>query len=139
MSQFNANGSEGFQRRPNLEGYHMSGKRLASPLFIIVLDEILVARDIEMVVSELRPDVRVLVARTLAEAEAEVPEGRVAALFVQQEAVRLPASPIGQRLARDGGRIVLVGQEPDKAENGTSVVRLPFALNDVEALVAGIE
>jgi hypothetical protein len=137
MSQFNADASEVFQRRSNLEGDRMSDEGKSTPLFIIVLDEILVARDIEMLIGELWPDARVLVARTLIEAEAEAPEGRLVAVFVQREAAQLPATALGQRLARDGGRLVRVGWEGDVVEDGVSILRLPFELKDVEALLAG--
>jgi hypothetical protein len=107
-----------------------------SPIYIIILDEVLVARDIEFTIGDVRPDATVVVARTNEDGEAILPLGRVEAAFVQRDAARFLASAIGQRVSGDGGRLVLVGQEPSAATDGVLVLPYPFAREDVAALLA---
>jgi hypothetical protein len=113
-----------------------AGNMPAPPIFILILDEVLVARDIELIIGDVRSDAKVVVARTLEDGAAIVPPGRVEAAFVQRDAARFLASAIGRRVSGDGGRVVLVGQEPSEAMDGVSVLPFPFARDDVAALLA---
>ena len=104
-----------------------------APLFIVSVDEILVACDIELSIAELHPSARIIVARTLDEVADLLPEaGRVEAAFVQSDAQRFLASRLGQRLAADGGRLVLVGQDTASATMALCLPQ-PFSHMDVEA------
>jgi hypothetical protein len=105
------------------------------PIFVVVLDEVLVARDIELIIGDVRPDARIVVARTLVDAETKLPEGRIEAAFVQRDAVRFFASALGNRVACDGGRLILVEQVLQAAVDRVSVLSFPFSREDVEQLV----
>ena len=109
-----------------------------SPIFVVVLDEVLVATDIELIIGDLRPDARIVVARSVERAADDTPDGRIEAAFVQGDATRFLASTIGQRVARDGGQVILVGREPSEATEGVSVLPFPFVRDDVAALLAGV-
>ncbi len=108
----------------------------AAPIFIVILDEVLVAQDIELIIGDVRPDAKVVRARTLEDGIAIVPAGRVEAAFVQRDAARFLASAIGRRVAGDGGQLVLVGHEPALAAKGVAVLPFPFARENVTALLA---
>jgi hypothetical protein len=117
------------------KGNIMQNSGTMPPIFVIVLDEVVVARDIELIIGDVRPDARIVVARTLSDAETHLPYGRIEAAFVQRDAVRFFASALGDRVAKDGGRLVLVEQVFDAATDGVSVLSFPFSREDVELLV----
>lgn len=104
-------------------------------VFIVILDEVLVAKDIAMIIDDLRPGSRVVIARTLAEAADTAPDGRIEAAFVQRDVQHFADSAIGRRVARDGARVVLVGHEPSAAVDGVSVLPFPFAAETVASLL----
>ena len=105
-------------------------------LFIVSVDEILVARDIEMSIAELFPKARIIVGRTLSEVASQVPQAvQVVSAFVQCDPALFLASSAGQRLVEDGGRLVLVGQD---AAPGVQTLPQPFTHNDVEAALAAL-
>jgi ABC-type amino acid transport substrate-binding protein len=108
-------------------------------LFVVVLPEILVGRDIEMIIRDACPDAQVLVTPNLRDAEKALPEGRIRAVFVQSEAAAILASSFGQRVANDRGLVVLVGQEelPELPE-GWKALPFPFAGRDVAKLLSGV-
>jgi hypothetical protein len=108
----------------------------APPFYIVVLDEVLVARDIELMIRDLRPDAVVIVAQSLEAAAADLPDAPIKAAFLQGDAQRIHASVVGQRLLRDGVRTVMVGREVDEAAEGVSVLPFPFSQADVAALLA---
>jgi hypothetical protein len=96
-------------------------------IFVIVVREALVARDIEMAIRDWRPDARVVVAFDLPDAAAAVPMGRIDTLFVQVDASTVVASDLGQRVALDGGTTVLVGPDADDVvPEGWSALPFPF-------------
>ena len=109
------------------------------PVFVVVLREWLVARDIEMIIRGIATEARVILARTLDEALAAIPPGRIKAAFVQADAHDFARSDLGLRVAKDGGRTVLVGVDPVKGlPEGWAELPFPFAEQDVSALlVAG--
>jgi hypothetical protein len=107
------------------------------PLYIVVMEEVLVARDIEMMIRDLRPDATVIVAQSLGAVEAELPDTNITAAFLQADPPRILVSAVGQRLLRDGGQTILVGHEPGEAAEGALVLPFPFARGDVVALLAG--
>jgi hypothetical protein len=106
------------------------------PVFVVVLRELLVARDIEMIIRSIAAEARVILARTLDEALAATPPGPIKAAFVQAEAEDFAQSSLGRRVATDGGRTVLVGGEPRKTlPAGWAELPFPFAERDVSALL----
>jgi hypothetical protein len=106
------------------------------PIFIVIIDEVLVARDIEMIIDETAPDAAVVVARTVNDPDVVVPEGRIVAAFVQGDMARFIASAIGARVLMDGAKLVLVGQEPATTTQDLVVLPYPFAADDVADLVS---
>ena len=109
------------------------------PLFIVCVDEILVAHDIDMSIADLHPDAHIIVARTLAEVAAQLPqEGRVEAAFVQCDATRFLASGAGQRLVADGGHLVLVGQDADTENPGVQILPQPFDHANIQGVLADL-
>jgi hypothetical protein len=107
------------------------------PVFVVVLREFLVARDIEMIIRNIVAEARVILARTLDEAVAAMPQGRIKAAFVQVEAGDFAQSELGRRVATDGGRTVLVGVDPGAGvPAGWTALAFPFAESDVSALLA---
>jgi hypothetical protein len=121
-----------------LEGSLMRNVEIREPrgLFVVVLREVLVGRDIEMIIRDACPDAQVLVAPNLRGAEEALPEGRIRAVFVQSDADAILASPVGKRVAKDRGLVVLVGQEELPAlPVGWTVLPFPFAGHDVAKLL----
>ncbi|TAG13245.1 MAG: hypothetical protein EAZ40_14970 [Rhodobacterales bacterium] len=111
--------------------------RSSDPLFVVVLREFLVARDIEMIIRGMAAEARIILARTLDEAIAAMPQGRIRAAFVQIDPQDFARSSLGQRVETDGGRPVLVGVEPgDRVPKGWAELPFPFAESDVAALLA---
>lgn len=110
----------------------------APSIFIVILDAVLVARDVEMTIYALRPDARVVVARTTAEAEAFLGEGPIEAAIVQSDAPAFMGSSLRRRLAADGGLVVLVGHDSHTVGDGVALLPLPFTQEDVEIVVAGL-
>jgi hypothetical protein len=108
-----------------------------NPVFVVVVQEILVARDIEMIIRGVVPGALVLLAPGLEMAAESLPPGRIDAAFVQTDPQDLARSALGQRVAADGGRLVLVGIEPDiRAPEGWARLPFPFSESDVSALLA---
>ena len=106
-------------------------------VFVLVLREFLVARDIEMIIRNLWAEALVILARTLDEAVAAMPTGRIMAAFVQMDAQAFAASDFSQRVASDGGQTVLVGLEPEDAlPQGWENLPFPFAERDVSDLLS---
>lgn len=107
------------------------------PVFVVVLREFLVARDIEMIIRDIVVEARVILARTLDEALAAMPQGRIKAAFVQVEAQDFAQSELCRRVATDGGRTVLVGtNEATGLPAGWVELPFPFAQSDVSAVLA---
>lgn len=108
-------------------------------LFVVVLREVLVGRDIEMIIRDSCPDAHVLVTPNLRDAEVALPEGRIRAVFVQSEAAAILASSVGQRVANDRGLVVLVGQDEIPAlPEGWKALPFPFAGHEVADLLHGV-
>lgn len=118
----------------------MQDNNASSPrrIFIVTLDDFLVARDIEMMIHDMRPEVQVVVARSFDDALFHAADARIETAFVQCDAARVLASPLGARVLRDGGHIVLVGQEPAEVSDGLSVLPFPFGQKDIALLFAGV-
>jgi ssDNA-binding replication factor A large subunit len=108
------------------------------PVFVLVLDEVLVATDIALIIGDSRPDARIVVARSIEKAADDTPHGRIEAAFVQCDAARFLASTIGRRVAGDGGRVILVGRELSEATTGVSALPFPFVREDVAAVLEGM-
>jgi hypothetical protein len=106
-------------------------------VFVVILREFLVARDIEMIIRDFCSDARVVLARTLDDAMAALPSGKIRAAFIQMDAKAFSDSEFSQRVASDGGRTVLVGLDVDEAvPKGWATLRFPFVEQDVSALLA---
>ncbi|MEO8242435.1 MAG: hypothetical protein ABI832_08975 [bacterium] len=103
-------------------------------IYVLVLREIVVAQDIGMIIRDLRPDARIVVAANLAEAAESIPEGKVAAAFVEAAAHVFATSPLWPRVQADGGKSVLVNEAV--AGQGHSILSFPFDNDDVAALLA---
>jgi hypothetical protein len=69
-------------------------------IFVIVLREMVIARDIEMIIGDIRPEVTVVVVRSLDEAEAHADAGRIEGIFVQAEPEAYVGSYLARRIAR---------------------------------------
>jgi hypothetical protein len=114
---------------------HAQGR--AAPIFVIVLDEVLVAHDISQVIRDLYADATIIFARPL-DANLPLPDGPIMAAFVQDQVPMVFHSDLGKRLRRDGGRLVVVGHDADKPTEDFLVLPVPFTQRDVAALLAGI-
>jgi hypothetical protein len=111
--------------------------RSPDPVFVVVVREILVARDIEMIIREVVAGASVILAPGLEMAAEALPPGRIEAAFVQTDPQDLSRSALAQRIATDGGRMVLVGIEPDiRLPEGWARLPFPFSESDVAALLA---
>jgi hypothetical protein len=115
-----------------------AGKMQPLPVFVVIMDEVLIARDIEMIISDMTPDAAFVIARSLSEAVARAPFGPITAAFVQGDLARFKVSPIGARMSDDGGVVILVGQEPGWAPDGVAVLPFPFTRGDVAALISTV-
>ncbi len=105
-------------------------------IIVVVMQEVLVARDIEMIVRDVRPGARVLVAQTLHEAVDALPQGRIEVAFVQVDAAIIAASTLGRRVAADGGRVVLLSEEKGRRlPEGWKTLPYPFASADVASVL----
>lgn len=105
-------------------------------IIVVVLKEVLVARDIEMIVRDCRPSSKVLLAQSLRDAVSALPSGRVELAIVQQDAATIAASTLGQRVAADGGKVVVISEdEGRRLPDGWTALLLPFASDDVASLL----
>ncbi len=107
-------------------------------IFLVVMREVLIARDIEMIIRDLRIEAQVVLTRTLDEATAAVPAGRIEAAFVQMDVGDFVSTELSRRVATDGGRTVLVGLEATTVlPDGWSALPFPFSGDDVTSLLTG--
>lgn len=106
--------------------------------FLIVLDQVLVARDIELTILDSKPDARAVVARRLEEVDLSGVEGQLAAAFVPPDLSDADRARLRERLARDGGRLVLVGQDHGEEIGPAVALPFPFKREDVTQLVASL-
>jgi hypothetical protein len=108
-------------------------------IIVVILPEVLVARDIEMTLWDLRPEAHVLLARTLHEAEEALPPGRIELTFVQLDPARFAASALGRRSAADGGKVVVLCED---RRNGLPddwfALPVPFASDALALLLSGL-
>lgn len=115
-----------------------AGKRQALPVFVVIVDEVLVAQDIEMIMRDIAPNAAVVVARSLSEAVERAPAYPITAAFVQGDLAGFRGSAMGARMSDDGGAIVLVGHELGGAPDGVAVLPFPFTRGDVAALIGSV-
>jgi len=108
-------------------------------IFVVVVKEVLVARDIQMIVQELRPDAHVLLAPTLREAADALPPGRIEVVFAQTDGAAVAKSGLSPRVVADKARVVLVGEEeaPGLPE-GWSALPFPFFGESIASLLSGV-
>lgn len=105
-------------------------------IIVVILPEVLVARDIEMIVRERRPKAHVLVARSLGEAMESMPSGRIEVAFIQLDPRIVANSPLGHRISAEGGRVVLLSEDLRQGlPDGWTSLPYPFASEDVAALL----
>ena len=105
-------------------------------VIVVILQEVLIALDIEMIVRESRPNAQVLVARTLGEALEILPSGRIEVAFVQLDPRTVADSALGHRIAAECGRVVVLSEDPGpRLPAGWTSLPYPFASKDVEALL----
>jgi hypothetical protein len=105
-------------------------------LFAVVLEEVLVAQDIAWMIGDRWPDARVVQRRSLEEAAAALPAGRLRAVFVQRDALSYANSALYERVVRDGARSVLVTTGSSTGlPPGWRMLMLPFAQDEVERIL----
>jgi hypothetical protein len=104
--------------------------------FLIILNEVLVAKDIELTISDMRPEARMVVARSMSEVDLAEIGGELAAAFVRHDLSNADRLRIAERLQRDGGLLVFVGQEVAPVPAGESVLPYPFSRDDVTNLLS---
>ena len=107
-------------------------------IVVIMLREALIARDIELIVQDLRPDAPVVVARTIVEVTAPLsPRDVIDIAFVDELKWAITPSDFAQRVATDRGILVLVGHEPEVVPQrpDLALLQFPFTREDVEKLV----
>ena len=92
-------------------------------IIVVILPEVLVARDIEMIVRERRPKAHVLVARSLGEAMGSMPSGRIEVAFIQLDPRIVANSPLGHRISAEGGRVVLLERRTPDHDVGSPLAR----------------
>ena len=105
---------------------------------VIVVDQALIARDIELIVKEMRPDVTVIVARNVSEiATALTPDIQIELAFVDAIAVAMALSG-GNSAHWTGSRVVLIGHDQDAVpkQNDWALLPYPFTNRDVQNLLA---
>ncbi|MGV8984723.1 MAG: hypothetical protein ACOH2H_00340 [Cypionkella sp.] len=109
-------------------------------IFVVLLHEVLVALDIEMIITDILPKAEVLVARRLEDAVLQGCGGRIAAAFVEADITTFAESALGRRVTSDGGKTVLVGREPKPGVplTGCAVLAYPFTREDVTALLKDV-
>jgi hypothetical protein len=134
---------KGSMHGPDNQGTAMQTVETVKPrtVFVVVMREVLVAQDIEAILMDAAPEASVILAPTLEEAEAGLlkrKEVRVAAAFVELDPVVVSGSTLGQRVAADGGRLVLLASEStDTLPQGWTGLPFPFAEADVTAQLSG--
>lgn len=108
-------------------------------IIVVILQEVLVARDIEMIVRDFRPGARILLAQTLREAVDALPMGRIEFAFLQVDAATIAASTLGRRVDADGGKVVVLCEERGPSlPAGWTAMPFPFASDDVASLLANV-
>ena len=119
----------------------MQNVEVEKPLgvFVVVVREVLIARDIEMSIRDLWAEAQIVPARTAQDALAAVPAGPIKAAFVEMDVTEFGSTELGRRVAADGGRTVLVGHEATTAlPEGWTALPFPFSGEDVTALLTGV-
>lgn len=107
-------------------------------IVVIMMREALIARDIELIVQDMRPNAAIIVARSLAEVTARLYRGDLIDIaFVDELRSAIGPSDFAQRVAMDRGTVVLVGHEPGATPQrpNWALLPFPFAREDVEKLL----
>lgn len=118
---------------------HSSEVENLSAIIVIVLSEVLVARDIEMIVRSARPGAQIVLVQTVNEAVNALPPGRIEVAFVQADAAMIAASALGRRIAADGGCVVVLYEEVEEGSpEGWKALPFPFASEHVVSVLAGL-
>jgi len=117
---------------------HQFEAETARHIVVIMLREALIARDIELIVQDLRPNAPAVVARNVEEVTARLFRGDVIDIaFVDELLSAIGPSDFAQRIATDRGTVVLVGHEPGAVPQrpNLTLLQFPFTREDVEKLV----
>ena len=111
----------------------------AHPAIVVVIQqEVLIGKDIETIVRDVWPEVRVVLAKTLHDAVENLPQGRIEVALVQVEPAAIAASTLGRRVAADGGRVVVLSEDKGAPlPSGWKALPYPFASADLAQLLAG--
>lgn len=111
-----------------------------SAIFVLVLDEALVALDIAYMITDFLPKAVIIQGRSLEQAAAKIPAGRLSGLFVQRDACSLADAPIVARAVADGAELVLVSSDTPKClPDGWRNLAMPFAHEDVMQIIDGLK
>ena len=112
----------------------------AHPAIVVVIQqEVLVGNDIEVIVRDVLPKARIVLAKTLHDALDNLPEGRIEVALVQVDPAKVAASTLGQRVAADGGRVVvLCAEESGRLPQGWKALPYPFASADLANLLSDL-
>jgi hypothetical protein len=116
MSQFNARLAQRFHKHADKWRMWMSDTNGAPRTYLIVMQQVLVAQDIALTISDHDPGANVIIASTHAEAEAAlVTVADLVLAFVADAPWQFMASSLGQAIMARGGRVVLLGEAAEEA------------------------
>lgn len=112
----------------------------AQPAIVIVIQQdVLVGNDIEIIVRDVLPEARIVLAKNLHDAVDNLPQGRIEVALVQVAPATIAASPLGRRVANDGGRVVVLCEEKGgRLPQGWKALPYPFASADLAKLLVGV-
>jgi len=122
--------------RDNMQDLQAESARRA---VVILLSQALVARDIELMVGEMRPEAMVVVARTMRElSDALLPHVLIDVAFVDEVSAAEVLSDTTKVAHRDGLRMVLVGHDTGAIPQRQDWVLLPhpFTNHDVAKVLS---
>ena len=114
---------------------HLPHHNGTSRIIVVVMREVLIARDIELIIGDVRPEVVVVTAQTIAEAASKIPQGAVVeTVFVSMHQAARHRSDLGAMIKAHNGRVVLLDDEiADQASPPWSVLPFPFTRDHVLA------
>lgn len=84
------------------------------PNYLVVIDEVLIARDIALTITDQEPEASVLIASSLTEAEEALSKvSNLVLAFVNVRPRTFAESALAQAISKRGGRVVLLGYEAE--------------------------
>ena len=134
MSQINAPRADRFHNESRNWGIKMSETTTAQRCYLIVMQQVLVAQDLALTISDYDASAIVKIAGTHAEAEAALLNiAQMELAFVADAPSRFMQSSLAQSIRARGGRVILLGEEAE--EDGPTqhwgVLNQPFTTDAV--------